>query len=116
MNESERTAKVVTGALSDAIRQHGPIDFINLPSAVKRVVSGLRSAGESRVYNGDATERAVLDAANKRVEKLRHGHNRLIDQHTRLRAERDRLIALLREHDIDPNLIESDESVRASDG
>ncbi len=90
----DRTTRSVTGALQSAINEHGPITSKNLPSAVKRIVAQLRSAAENASLilpdsNPDGLLRAAVDAANKRTQKLRHGHEMLIERHRRLRDHAD---------------------------
>jgi hypothetical protein len=102
-SKGPRTAGVISGALRDAIHQHGPITLDNEPSATKRVVAQLRAAAESGAKllmpEGDAedVQQAAIDSLHKRLEKLRYGHARLVDDHRRLREENERLRALIGE-------------------
>jgi hypothetical protein len=85
---AERTHRVVQGALRGTIDAHGPITADLVPSATKRVVAQLRSAAEggAKLLDPNDPARVAVEAVYKRLEKLRHGHARLRDQHLRLRA------------------------------
>lgn len=94
----ERTERVVRGALQACIHDHGPITHVTVDSAVKRVVNQMLSVaaeGSNLVGVGDEHTdcRIEVEALKKQLRKLRHGHDRLLQQHAQLQQRNADLIA-----------------------
>lgn len=88
----DRTYSIVEGALRSCIDVHGPIHAHHVRSAAKRVVSQLEgAAANGAAVITDGEQAAVIEALRKKLAKLQHGHDRLIDRYERCRAERDAL-------------------------
>lgn len=97
---------VVRAALLDAIGAHGPITRENVHSASKRLTGQIVNSRWSRMADA-----AVVERLHKRLDAMRHGNKRTIEQNERLRAE----IAALRSQEEGVGLSTSDEA-RASEG
>jgi predicted metalloprotease with PDZ domain len=90
-------ARVLSGAMRDAVRAHGPITEVNVASAAKRAAGHLQDQlmGLGREACADAGLRMLL-AKSESERKF------AVDQVAGLRRNRHKLLRLLKKHGISP--------------